>query len=352
MRPIDRRIIGIAACLLLGACATPIVRTPVPDPGAVQANVRDERGRFREIFCAVLESHGRELPDYRPCDQALRHIDPEPAPTGRPVDLGPSKRRLVAALVPGIGYECFEQWLESPGTAAAHARRFDYDLQVMDVDALSGTSINARRIRDAIMAAPAESGAPRLVLIGYSKGAPDILDAVASYPEIRGRVAAVVMLAGAVGGSALADDASQAQADMLVHFPGATCEKGDGGAVESLRPATRQAWLTEHPLPSGVRYYSLATFPQPERISSILEGSYNKLAKIDPRNDSQMIFYDQILPNSTLVGYLDADHWAIAVPVSRSHPVIGSMFVTQNAYPREALLEALLRFLEEDLGTP
>jgi len=30
--------------------------------------------------------------------------------------------------------------------------------------------------------------------------------------------------------------------------------------------------------------------------------------------------------------------------------VIGSMFVTRNAYPREAMLEALLRFLEEDLG--
>ena len=26
------------------------------------------------------------------------------------------------------------------------------------------------------------------------------------------------------------------------------------------------------------------------------------------------------------------------------------MFVTQNAYPREALLEALLRFVEEDLA--
>lgn len=352
MRRIDRAILGIATCLLLGACATPVARAPVPDPGAVQANVRDERGRFREIFCAVLEAHGHALPDYQPCDQALRRIDPEPAATGKPVDLGPSKRRLVAALVPGIGYECFEQWLESPGTAVAHARRFGYDLQVMDVDALSGTATNARRIRDAIMAAPAEAGAPRLVLIGYSKGAPDILDAVATYPEIRSRVAAVVMLAGAVGGSALADDASQAQADMLVHFPGATCEKGDGGAVEALRPAIRQAWLAEHPLPKEVRYYSLATFPQPERISSILKGSYDKLAKIDPRNDSQMIFYDEILPGSTLVGYLDADHWAIAVPVSRSHPMIGSMFVTQNAYPREALLEALLRFLEEDLGTP
>jgi hypothetical protein len=342
------RIVG-ATCIVLSACTTPPVKVPPPDPAAVEANLRDERGRFREILCAVLEARGAALPDYRPCDEVLRRIDVEPAGTGKPVDLGPSKRHLVAALVPGIGYECFEQWLESPGTAAAHVRQFGFDLQVMKVDALSGTATNARQIRDAIMAST-ETGPPRIVLIGYSKGAPDILDAVTTYPEIRGRVAAVVSLAGAVWGSALANDSKQYQADMLRYFPGATCESGDGGAVESLRPAIRQAWMAQHPLPRDVHYYSLATFPQEERISSILTGSYKKLAKLDPRNDSQMIFYDEIIPDSTLVGYLDADHWAIAVPVARSHPMIGSVFVTQNAYPREALLEALLRFLEEDLA--
>ena len=219
----------------------------------------------------------------------------------------------------------------------------------MKVDALSGTKTNARQIRDAIMAR--DAGAPSLVLIGYSKGAPDILEAVVTYPEIRSRVAAVVSAAGAVGGSALANDAEQYQADLLRHFPGATCGSGDGGAVESLRPAIRQAWLAQNRLPSDVRYYSLATFPQPERISSILKTSYDKLARIDARNDSQVIFYDQIIPGSTLVGYLNADHWALAVPIARRHPTIGSMFVTQNAYPREALLEALLRFVEEDLET-
>jgi hypothetical protein len=40
------------------------------------------------------------------------------------------------------------------------------------------------------------------------------------------------------------------------------------------------------------------------------------------------------------------------VPISRSHSTIASLFVTQNAYPREALLEALLRFIEEDLAKP
>jgi hypothetical protein len=120
--------------------------------------------------------------------------------------------------------------------------------------------------------------------------------------------------------------------------------------VASLRPAVRKAWLARNPLPGGLRYYSLVTFPQPERISSILSSSYGKLSRIDARNDSQVIFYEQVIPGSVLMGFLDADHWAIAVPINRSHAMIAAMFVTRNAYPREALVEALLRFVEEDLA--
>jgi hypothetical protein len=92
------------------------------------------------------------------------------------------------------------------------------------------------------------------------------------------------------------------------------------------------------------------TLPQPERISSILRTSNNKLSMIDGRNDSQVIFYDQIVPGSSLLGYVNADHWALALPISRSHSTITSLFVTENAYPREALMEAVLRFVEEDLA--
>ncbi len=122
--------------------------------------------------------------------------------------------------------------------------------------------------------------------------------------------------------------------------------------MASLRPATRQEWLARNPLPPGLRYYSLVTFPRPELISAILTSSYKKLARIDARNDSQMIFYNQVVPDSVLMGYLNADHWAVAVPINRAHAMVASMFVTQNAYPREALLEALLRFVEEDLAAP
>jgi hypothetical protein len=349
-------LLAIAAALALGACAAkPLLPYSLDTPPLVlvpasQAGIQDKRGRFRDIYCAVLGAREPEVPDWRPCEEALSRVGTEPAGTGRPVDLGPSKRRLVAAMVAGIGYQCFEPWLQAPGTTATRLRRFGYDMTLLKVDALSSSATNARQIRDAIMAMPAEAGAPRLVLLGYSKGAPDILEAVVAYPEIRRRVAAVVSAAGAIGGSALANDATQYQADLLRHFPGASCDSGDGGGVNSLRPATRRAWLASNPLPRELPYYSLVTFPQPDRISSILTGSYNKLALVDARNDSQMIFYDQIIPASTLLGYINADHWALAVPIARTHSTIGSMFVTQNAYPREALAEALLRFVEEDLA--
>jgi hypothetical protein len=70
---------------------------------------------------------------------------------------------------------------------------------------------------------------------------------------------------------------------------------------------------------------------------------------VDPRNDSQVIFYDQVIPGSVLLGYINADHWAAAVPFNRNHPVLGAMFVDKNAFPREVLFEAILRYVEEDL---
>ena len=348
--------VALLSVMALGACATPPLvpfsaeTPPLVLVPAFQAGVQDKRARFREIFCAVLDARGAALPDYRPCAEALARVGEEPTGKGAPVDLGPSRRRLLVALVPGVGWDCFSDWLNIQGTAAAHVRQFGYDQIVLDVDGLSSSANNARQIRDAIMQTPAHGGKPRLVLIGYSKGAPDILEAVVAYPEIRERVAAVVSVGGAVGGSPLATDAEQSQLALLRHWPGAHCSPGDGGAVDSLRPATRKAWLAQNPLPNNFPYYSLVTFPQPERISSVLKLSYEKLSQVDARNDSQVIFYDQVIPGSALAAYLNADHWALAVPIARSHALLGSTFVDQNNFPREALLEALLRFIEEDIA--
>jgi hypothetical protein len=173
---------------------------------------------------------------------------------------------------------------------------------------------------------------------------------VVDYPEILPYVAAVVSVAGAVGGSPLAYDATEGQLDLLRHAPQADCSAGDGEGVASLRPSVRQAWLNENILPDEIPYYSLVTYPLPDRISSILKVTHKKLSQVDPRNDSQVIFYDQLIPGSTLIGYLNADHWAAAVPIAEEHPFIGRNFVDKNDFPRTAIAESLMRFVEEDLA--
>ncbi len=347
-------LLAVVACGVLGACASPPLEPYTEDSPALalvpvaQAGVMDKRGRFREIFCSILEARGTTLPDYRDCSDALMRVGVEPNGSGKAVELGQAKRRLKAMVVPGVGWDCVSKWLDLKDTVRQHVHQFGYDEGLIQVDALSSTTNNASQIRDAIMAMDSDSSEPELVLIGYSKGAPDILEAVVSYPEIRHKIVAVVSVAGAIGGSPLANDATQTQLELLRHWPGAQCENGNGSAIESLRTQVRKTWLAAHSLPPDFPYYSLVSYPNPQRISSILKTSYNKLSQIDARNDGQVLFYDQIIPDSTLLGYVNADHWALAVPVARSHSMLGTTFVDHNDYPREALLEAVLRFLEEE----
>ena len=83
----------------------------------------------------------------------------------------------------------------------------------------------------------------------------------------------------------------------LTMMPGAEFEKKDSKAVETLSPANRVAWFAEHTLPEHIRYYSVMYLPDPENISNGLQHSHKKLrAMKDGRNDSQLVFYDQVIP--------------------------------------------------------
>jgi len=340
------------AALLTGGCSKPLLPYSLDTPPLVLApaslaNVEDGRGRFREIYCAVQKNHGAVLPYNRPCEDVILRLGGEPEPTRNPVSLGPSKLKLRVLVVPGLFNDCIK-FSSAYSYAHAHLERYGYRAESLPVSGRSSSTYNALEIRNAILGMELLSE-EKIVLVGYSKGVPDILEAVVAYPEMHQRVAAVVSVAGTVNGSPLADQIDRPYQELLKKVPLPQCPPGVGDPIESLKRSTRLPWLSRNRLPESVKYFSLAAFAGRDDISVILQSSYDRLALIDPRNDSQVIFYDAIIPGSTLLGFVKADHWAVAMPFSQDAPQLSPGLIDKNEFPREVLLEAMIRFVEEKL---
>lgn len=340
---------------LLGAGCTPspILKYDLQTPPLAlvpigYAGISDQRARFREIFCVVQKDHGAQFPDDRPCDQALHRLNDEPGAAGKPVHLGNARLPIRFVIVPGLMEECVSGFIKPFSDARPHLEAIGFKTDLVMVGGLTDSAHNARQIRDAVerMGRPADE---KLVFIGYSKGAADILEALGRFPDLAERTAAVVTLAGVVSGTPIADGVPKFFEKLADTLFAGKCPPGEGEAFQSLRRSERLAWLAANRPPASVKFYSLAAFAQHGDISLILRSSYDQLALVDPRNDSQVVFHDALVPGGALLGYLNADHWAVAMPFNREHPTLADALVTRNAFPREVLLEAIARFVEESL---
>jgi hypothetical protein len=220
-------------------------------------------------------------------------------------------------------------------------------IEVITVGGRSSAGHNASQVAGALRAAGLRDD-ERVILLGYSKGAVDILQFLVDEPALARAVAAVVSVAGPIYGSPLADTGAWWYRHFLRNAFASTCAPGDGGVIDSLRPAERSAWMQSHPLPPHVKLFSIAAFTTEAHLSRGLKLTWEMLGGPARRNDGQVLASDAIIPSSVLLGFVNADHWDVALPLERRFPRLAAR-ADGRQYPRDALFDAVLMYVAESL---
>ncbi len=272
----------------------------------------DGRAEFRQTVCALA----RDIPSSLgagplDCGTILWRLDDEPGPRHRanPPEL---KVRLCVLIVPGAFQQCYPAFGMPFEDAANELNRQGHAIGFVSASGRGGADRNAAEIEQVVRSL---DGSGPIVLVGYSKGAIDVLHFLVEYPEAAARVAAVVSISGPINGSPLADWLATAYDRILSGLPLPNCPPMDGGVLDSLQRSQRMSWLPAHPLPRHIRYFSLVTFTRRENVHPLMLYTYDLLAQLDPRNDGYVLWTDQVIPGSTLLGYVNLDHYDVALPV-------------------------------------
>ncbi len=283
---------------------------------------------FSDLFCSVLRQNHPDGEELQPCSQWLETPGREDLPLG---EVSCGYRLLV---IPGIFNTCVS---DNPAYAAGRkvlAEKYGVSTEILSVPNDSSED-NAKLISDYIEEKWLDDKRP-FILVGYSKGTPDIMTALALYPRLREKVAAFVSTAGASGGSPIADSLPmQLDAWMGKVKDRAGCKGNPADGFRSLKQDTRRRFLSAHPHPY-VPTYSLAAVIPPDRVPKNAAQTYRMLSAWDPKNDGQLLRMDQIIPESVYLGVAWSDHLNMAL-------VMGEKF------PRAALLESVYRFVTGDL---
>jgi pimeloyl-ACP methyl ester carboxylesterase len=349
-----KKILALVVLLVLIGCSRPALvpyglDRPVQVLQVVDAKpVIDGRVRFREIFCNLLNANSDRPDQTADCGDYLLRLADEPSKDETNIFIPAHNPRLRILVVPGLLGECIADTVVPFEIAMTRLRSLGYTIDELIVSGRSSSRCNADQIAAAIRSLDLADD-EQLVLIGHSKGAVDILHFLVNHPETARRVSAVVSVAGAINGSPLASRTVHAYESLSDFIDLSRCEQGDGGALRSLQRSVRLNWLSANRLPETVQYFSMVAFTEGGNVNNILLGGYGVLKAIDPRNDGLLLFSDQVIPGARLLGYANADHWAIALPFEHKKPLLTKTLLNHNHFPREILLEAIVLYVAENL---
>ena len=304
----------------------------------------DRSAGFADLFCTVLQQEHPDPGQWGPCSQYLTDA------SGQAATLGaiPNTYRLL--IVPGVLSSCASATPAYHEGIAYLREKFGLSAEVLPVPNESSESngeLIARYLKE-----QSRNDPRKFILLGYSKGAPDIQVGLANDSQAAAKVAAFISVAGAVGGSPIADELPGSAERWIRLFHFGQCEGDLTAAFRSLRRDERRNFLAAHPEPV-VPSYSVAAVADQGTTSKMLLENWQLLNIYDVQHDSQVIKDDAIVPGGRYLGTVRADHFAVALPFEFLKDAEILKMVDKNHFPRTALLEALLRFVIQDLqGAP
>jgi hypothetical protein len=337
------RSVAAALALIAAACGgAPPSPFHIMPSALVPITPAHNRARaFGRVFCGTLKHFAD--PNGRPWGDCSRYLESVDAPPPKPDEFSLTSRVLFVA---GFGDECMKD-VRAFGPSIAHLK----DEHAVEVEtyrsapyassAENGRAI-ARRIDESLKA---DAMHRRFILVGYSKGAVDLLEALDLLDGPATKVSALITIAGMVSGT------PEARAFRALFAPARPwidprCPTNIGNAVDELLPDVRLR-LAKHSVPL-VPTYAVVGVTSSEATSKVFQDSWKRLSRYAAEQDGVLPAWHGVLDGATFLGVVRADHWAVALPFDETGN--RPKAIDRNRFPRDALFEALLRFVSADLA--
>ncbi len=299
----------------------------------------DRSSEFGDLFCTVL---GVENPDGGQWGDCSEYLE---TPGKNRVKLDPIPTKYRVLIVPGLMNTCFAGAPAFKEGQAYLKEKFGMAVDLLSVPNNSSEE-NGRVIADYIKNKLKEDSR-KFIVLGYSKGTPDLQTALASDSVAAAGVAAFISVAGASGGSPVADAIPSLADRWIKQYNLPNCQGDLSQGFKSLSQAARRAFLSSYPDPI-VPTYSLAAVSDQANTSKMLLQTWKLMNVFAPENDSQLTKDGATVPGSIYLGSAKGDHFAVALPFETSNESIRSG-ADKNHFPRTALLEAMVRMVIQDL---
>ena len=343
--PAVRALTTVAALFLFGCASKSLPSVAETMPPIVLANlddagIKDLRHLYRAAVCGQLPTGSP------PCDELILRF-PNEAAAGSLSKQTDIKDRYQIAFVPGFFSDCLNGIFYPFTDVIADLTGLGFVVHNLPTFGRASSASNAERLAKQL--AELSPDPKPFIIVVYSKGLPDVLELLLRYPQTSQHIAAIISIAGAANGSLVADELYEIYRNWFARFPMPGCERGTGEEVRDLRRDVRLEWWSRNRSAIAVPIFSIVAVPGADRVSAIMKPTYEKLAAIDPRNDGEILWYDAVVTRGYLLGYVNADHLAIAVPASQQLPALSFLF--KDNVPRTALVKAAIEVVVETLET-